>query len=61
MPGNQEIAHLLDEMADLLEIQGENRFKIRAYRMAAGKLSEMALPKDLARKSKKKFYKGSLI
>jgi DNA polymerase (family X) len=32
---NQEIARVLDEIADLLEIQGENFFRVRAYRNAA--------------------------
>ena len=32
---NSAIAHILQEIADLLEIKGENPFKIRAYRNAA--------------------------
>lgn len=32
---NHEIARLFDRMADLLEVKGENRFRIRAYRRAA--------------------------
>lgn len=32
---NVEIARILDELADLLEIQGENPFRVRAYRNAA--------------------------
>ncbi|HEX9886445.1 MAG TPA: helix-hairpin-helix domain-containing protein, partial [Longimicrobiales bacterium] len=32
---NLEIAKLLDELADLLEIQGANPFRVRAYRNAA--------------------------
>jgi DNA polymerase (family X) len=32
---NTEIAKVFDEIADLLEIQGENAFRIRAYRNAA--------------------------
>ena len=32
---NMEIASLFDQLADLLEIKGENAFKIRAYRNAA--------------------------
>src|SRR3712207_5134435 len=28
-------AHTLNELADLLELRGENRFKVRAYRSAA--------------------------
>ncbi len=32
---NEEIARVFDEMADLLEIAGDNPFKVRAYRNAA--------------------------
>lgn len=32
---NRDIAEMFDEMADLLEIRGENPFRIRAYRKAA--------------------------
>jgi len=32
---NSEIADILEELADLLEIEGENPFRIRAYRNAA--------------------------
>jgi len=32
---NQKIARIFEEMADLLEIKGENPFRIRAYRKAA--------------------------
>jgi DNA polymerase (family 10) len=32
---NQPIARVFAEIADLLEIKGENAFKIRAYRGAA--------------------------
>ena len=32
---NRAIAHVLGEIADLLEIKGENAFKIRAYRSGA--------------------------
>ncbi|MCL5063367.1 MAG: DNA polymerase/3'-5' exonuclease PolX [Nitrospirae bacterium] len=32
---NQEIARIFNEIADLLEIKGENPFRIRAYRRAA--------------------------
>ena len=34
-PTNKEIADLLDQLADFLEIQEANRFRIRAYRNAA--------------------------
>ena len=32
---NVQIAAIFDEIADLLDIQGENPFRIRAYRNAA--------------------------
>jgi DNA polymerase (family X) len=32
---NVEIAHLLNQYADLLEIQGTDSFRVRAYRNAA--------------------------
>src|SRR6185503_4049778 len=32
---NAEIAAMLDQTADLLEIKGENQFRVRAYRRAA--------------------------
>jgi len=45
---NREIARILSEIADLLEIKGENPFKVRAYQRAAqaieglaGQLSDM--------------------
>ncbi len=37
-----EIADLLDRMADLLEIAGENPFKLRAYRGGAERLRELS-------------------
>lgn len=38
---NREVAHLLTNIGDLLEIKGENRFKIIAYRKAADNISDM--------------------
>jgi DNA polymerase (family 10) len=35
---NDEIASLFDELADIMEIAGENHFKIRSYRKAADSL-----------------------
>src|SRR6188472_3309306 len=32
---NEDIAVMFDEMADLLELEGENPFRIRAYRNAS--------------------------
>lgn len=43
---NFEIARLFYEAADLLEIKGENVFRVRAYRRAAETLE--SLPEDLA-------------
>lgn len=38
---NMETAWLLNEFADLLEIKGENQFKIRAYRKAAASITSL--------------------
>ncbi|MGE3316987.1 MAG: DNA polymerase/3'-5' exonuclease PolX [Planctomycetaceae bacterium] len=38
---NGEIARAFDEMADLLEIQNENPFRVRAYRNAARTISQL--------------------
>ncbi len=43
---NQQIARMFDEMADILEIRGENVFRIRAYRRAAQNID--GLPKDVS-------------
>ncbi len=43
---NQQIAKIFGEMAELLEMQGENVFRIRAYRRAAQNLDGLA--KDVA-------------
>lgn len=42
---NQEIARIFSEMADILEIRGDNPFKIRAYRRAS--LNIEGLPKGV--------------
>lgn len=42
---NQEVARLFANIADLLEIKGENRFKVLAYRKAADNIA--ALGQDL--------------
>jgi DNA polymerase (family X) len=39
---NAEIARLLDDYADLLEVDGANQFRVRAYRNAARTLSSYA-------------------
>ena len=41
---NLAIARTLGEMADLLELKGENPFKIRAYRSAADSVAANAEP-----------------
>jgi len=43
---NADIARVFEEMADLLEIKGENPFKIRAYRRAAQVIEH--LPREVA-------------
>lgn len=44
MISNVDIAALLDEMADLLEIRGSNPFRIRAYRNAARTIEGLTRP-----------------
>jgi DNA polymerase (family 10) len=44
---NAEIARVFDEIADLLEMKGENQFKIRAYRQAARTIKK--LPSEVER------------
>jgi DNA polymerase (family 10) len=41
---NIDIARIFEEIADLLEIQGENQFRIRAYRTAARTIGTLAVP-----------------
>ncbi|RMF43146.1 MAG: DNA polymerase/3'-5' exonuclease PolX [Planctomycetota bacterium] len=41
---NAEIAHVFDEMADLLELRGENAFRVRAYRNAARAIAQLPEP-----------------
>jgi DNA polymerase (family 10) len=43
-PGNAEIAGLFERIADLLEIRGENVFKVNAYRRAAENIRETGRP-----------------
>src|SRR5690242_10102638 len=38
---NANIAAVLDEIADLLDIQGANAFRVRAYRNAARSIAEL--------------------
>ncbi len=44
---NEEVAAVFDEMADLLSIQAENAFRIRAYRRAAQVVR--SLPRELSK------------
>jgi DNA polymerase (family 10) len=47
---NAEVARLFREVADLLELQGENAFRVRAYQTAARTLEELPEPvEDLVR------------
>jgi DNA polymerase (family 10) len=41
---NIDIARILSEIADLLEIQGENQFRVRAYRAAARTIETLTVP-----------------
>ena len=41
---NSEIAALFEELADLMELAGENYFKIRAYRNAAETIRGLSAP-----------------
>ena len=38
---NADVARLFDELADIMEIAGENFFKIKAYRNASGIISQL--------------------
>ncbi|MDH4328678.1 MAG: helix-hairpin-helix domain-containing protein [Nitrospira sp.] len=44
IPENREIAQKLREVALLLDEQGANRFRIRAYRTAAERLEQLEIP-----------------
>lgn len=41
---NEEIARKLDEIADMLEVGGENPFRVRAYRAAARTVRDHSVP-----------------
>ncbi len=50
---NREVAQLLYEIADLLELKDENVFKIRAYRRAAQAIETLSKPiEDIAKEEK---------
>jgi DNA polymerase (family 10) len=42
MPANSDIASIFSEIADILDIQGENAFRVRAYRNAARTVDGLA-------------------
>ncbi len=44
LPGNDEVAELLERIAQLLETQGANLHRVRAYRRAAGEVAAWAEP-----------------
>ncbi|MBV8528582.1 MAG: hypothetical protein JOZ75_09725 [Candidatus Dormibacteraeota bacterium] len=44
MVDNADVVHTLGRIADLLEIRGENSFKVRAYRMAAARVESLTEP-----------------
>lgn len=48
---NQQIVRIFNEVADLLEIKGENPFRVRAYRRAAQNID--GLPRDVSRMTEK--------
>ncbi len=51
---NKEIASKLNELADLLDIKGENEFRVRSYRNAARTISDLSENiKDYAEDNKK--------
>ncbi|MEW6214846.1 MAG: DNA polymerase/3'-5' exonuclease PolX [Nitrospirota bacterium] len=52
---NQEIARIFNDIADLLEIKGENPFRIRAYRRAAQNIE--GLSRDVAETPKEELIK----
>jgi len=49
---NREIAKLFEEMADILEIKGDNVFKINAYRKAARAIGDLSQDVDTLMKEK---------
>jgi DNA polymerase (family X) len=54
-----EIIRILEEIADLLELKGENPFKVRAYRNAARSLMNMEKDiKDVVREGQLTEYQG---
>ncbi len=52
---NQDVAKIFSGLAELLELKGENPFRIRAYRRAAQNVE--GLPKDIAEMSEEELLK----
>lgn len=52
---NREIARIFNEIADALEIKGENVFRVRAYRRAAQNVE--SFPRDVAEASREELLK----
>src|SRR3712207_6738049 len=48
-PSNYQIARVFERIGDLMEIKGENQFKVRAYRRAADTLEGIAEPLSVLR------------
>ncbi len=44
LPRNQDIAEQFELLADLLELEGAESFRVLAYRRAAGRIRETAAP-----------------
>jgi DNA uptake protein ComE-like DNA-binding protein len=44
LPPNEDVAHVLERVADLLDVQGANRYRVRAYRHAAQSVRDSASP-----------------
>ena len=44
IPTNADVAAIFDEIAEMLEAQGENPFKIKAYRNAVRTLNDLSEP-----------------
>src|SRR6185436_21170198 len=42
LPGNSEVADQIDLLADLLELEGKDTFRVVAYRRAAARVRETA-------------------
>ncbi|MGB8319520.1 MAG: PHP domain-containing protein [Ignavibacteriaceae bacterium] len=52
MPSKKDTIKLLEEIADMLELKGENKFKIQAYRIGAGSIKKIETDFDNVVKQK---------